>query len=76
MQCVEDDSIYVQGDPFAWNSDAYVEISFEECDEFDGIECGSEKSIKDWTDNHYLDIVLDYEQVDMQSRDEPIYTYR
>ena len=62
--CVDDDSLFIRGDPFAWNTAATLEIDFVPCDNSTNeFICAPQEEIKRWTSGSQMDIVIDAKQV-------------
>ena len=72
-KCIDDTSdLYIQGDPFAVDTAASLSIELDPCisDEYDN--CESDSEIYEWINGSRLDIMFDYQQIDMKNSDQPI----
>lgn len=75
--CVDDEDLFIQGDPSSWSAQAVLELDFEACvnSTENNFFCKSEEEIESWSDI-VLSIVVDSEQVDLKNRTHPIQSYR
>ena len=74
-QCVKNDTLFIKGDPYAYSTQANLEMYFVACGERDGRydgECAPDEEIEEWLSYSHVDIVIDGEQVVMANRTEAI----
>ena len=76
--CLDDEELFVQGDPFSWTQQANIEITFQECknDTDSNLLCESQDNIDSYGEWSTIDLVMESQQVDLKNRTEPMYQYR
>ena len=73
--CLDDEDLFIHGDPFSWSHQSSLEITFLQC--FNNTEsnnnfCESQETIDKYGSTSTIDIVMESEQVDLKNRTEPV----
>ena len=67
-QCIADENLIVQGDPFSDTSNASLVIDFVPCSKGDeDIACAPDEEVEEWLELSGIDLVIDEKQVDMEN---------